>query len=176
MQGTGSAERVRTRINLMNRYLILAAAVLLVATPLGTVQAAGSGDGGSDSLPSVDDTYRQAVQAVDAKKYRKAISLLNDVIDQQPRHPDALNYLGYSHRKSGDYARAVTYYQKAISLDADHRGANEYLGQAYVELGNIPAAEKQLAALKRICGADCDEYLSLKQSLDAVVAKRAKQG
>lgn len=160
----------------MKRFLIIAAAVLLVAAPPGTVQAAGSGDGGSASEPSVDDTYRQAVRAVDAKKYRKAIGLLNEVIDQQPRHPDALNYLGYSHRKSGDYARAVTYYQKAISLDADHRGANEYLGQAYVELGNIPAAEKQLAALKRICGTDCSEYLSLKKSLDAAVAKRAKQG
>ena len=163
-------------MNLMKRYLTLAAALFLVAAPLGNVQAAGSGNDSSTSKPSVDDTYRKAVRAVDAKKYRKAINLLNDVIDQQPRHPDALNYLGYSHRKSGDYARAVTYYQKAISLDADHRGANEYLGQAYVELGNIPAAEKQLAALKRICGTDCNEYLSLKKSLDAAVAKRAKQG
>ena len=163
-------------MNLMNRYLILAAALLLVTAPLANVQAAGSGDDSSASKPSVDDTYRKAVRAVDAKKYRKAISLLHEVIDQQPRHPDALNYLGYSHRKSGDYARAVTYYQKAISLDADHRGANEYLGQAYVELGNIPAAKKQLAALKRLCGTDCNEYLSLKKSLDAPVAKLAKQG
>ncbi|MGB0632311.1 MAG: tetratricopeptide repeat protein, partial [Alphaproteobacteria bacterium] len=125
---------------------------------------------------SVNDTYRMAVKAVDAKDYRKAISLLNDVIDQKPRHPDALNYLGYSHRKSGDYARAVTYYKKALSLDPEHRGANEYLGQAYVELGNLNAAVERLNALEKICGIDCDEYASLKISIDAAMALKAKQG
>ena len=158
-------------------FVIFAAAFLLLAAPI-PAHAAGSGDDNktSSSGPSTDDKYDMAVRAVDAKEYRKAISLLNDVIDEKPRNPNALNYLGYSHRKSGDYARAVTYYKKALSLDPEHKGANEYLGQAYVELGNLNAAVERLDALERICGIDCDEYMSLKTSIDAAMARKAKQG
>ncbi len=154
--------------------LFLGAAILAVSPTLAN--AAGSGGDSSANEPSMRDNYREAVRAVESKDFRKAITLLNKVIDEKPRHPDALNYLGYSHRKLGDYARGVTYYKKALSLEADHRGANEYLGQAYVELGNLAGAESQLAALARICGMDCDEYKSLKQALDAAKARNAKQG
>lgn len=141
--------------------------------------AAGSGDDNNETVssePSVRKNYREAVRAVEAKDYRGAIALLNKVIDEKPRHPNALNYLGYSHRKLGDYARGVTYYKKALSLDANHKGANEYLGQAYVELGNIAGAEAQLATLERICGVDCEEYWSLRKAIKDAKARNAKQG
>jgi tetratricopeptide (TPR) repeat protein len=129
-----------------------------------------------DETPAYLENYQQGVRAVNAKEYRKAISLLLSVIEEKPRSPDALNYLGYSYRKTGDYARAVTYYKKALSLDPDHRGANEYLGQAYIELGNLKAAQARLDALESICGIDCDEYNTLKVALDAAMARNAKQG
>ena len=161
----------------MNKAIVILTAALVFAMPQGAAVAAGSSDDSmSSSRPSTNDTYRKAVRAVEAKDYRQAISLLNDVIDRKPRHPDALNYLGYSHRKSGDYARAVTYYKKALSLEPEHRGANEYLGQAYVELGNLTLAVERLDMLEKVCGIDCDEYRSLKMSIDAARARNAKQG
>ena len=66
--------------------------------------------------------------------------------------------------------------KKALSLDPKHRGANEYLGQAFVELGNLKAAVERLDALEKICGVDCEEYKSLKISIDAAMAGKAKQG
>ncbi len=160
----------------MNRiYAIFLGAAILAVTPNLTF-AAGTGDDSEANEPSMRENYQDAVRAVESKDYRKAIALLNKVIDEKPRHPDALNYLGYSHRKLGDYARGVTYYKKALSLEADHRGANEYLGQAYIELGNLAGAESQLTSLAKICGMDCDEYKSLKQALDAAKARNAKQG
>jgi predicted Zn-dependent protease len=160
----------------MNRiYAIFLGAALFAIAP-NYAYAAGSGGNSSSNEPSMQENYKDAVRAVEAQEYRKAIALLNKVIDEKPRHPDALNYLGYSHRKLGDYARGVTYYQKALSLEPDHRGANEYLGQAYVELGNLAGAESQLQSLAKICGMDCDEYKSLKQALDAAKAQKAKQG
>lgn len=160
----------------MNRiYAIFLGAAILAVTPYLTF-AAGTGDDSEANEPSMRENYQDAVRAVESKDYRKAIALLNKVIDEKPRHPDALNYLGYSHRKLGDYALGVTYYKKALSLEADHLGANEYLGQAYVELGNLAGAESQLASLAKICGMDCDEYKSLKQALDAAKARNAKQG
>ena len=159
----------------MNRILVSIGAAIAICAVATTAQSAGSSDDNTSSAPSVKDTYKMAVKAVDAKNYRKAISLLNDVIERKPRHPDALNYLGYSHRKSGDFARAVTYYKKALSLDPKHKGANEYIGQAYVELGNLNAAVEHLNSLAKICGIDCKEYKSLKNSIDAATARKAKQ-
>ncbi len=154
--------------------LIFGAALLAMSPAVS--YAAGSSSDDTSSKPSVKDNYRSAVRAVEAKDYRKAISLLNMVIDEKPRHPDALNYLGFSHRKLGDYSRGVAYYKKALSLEAEHKGANEYLGQAYVELGNMAGAEQQLSKLEEICGTDCDEYESLKEAIDAAKARAAKQG
>lgn len=164
----------------MNRiYAMFLGAAILTVSPTIAYSAGGGGDNNdtSSSDPSVRKNYQAAVQAVDAKDYRKAIALLNMVIEEKPRHPNALNYLGFSHRKLGDYARGVTYYKKALSLDAEHKGANEYLGQAYVELGNIAGAEAQLEALEGICGVECDEYWSLRKAIkDAKKARNAKQG
>jgi len=176
MQSAGFAEQMMMRI-MMNRFCTLFLGAALLAVTPGIAYAAGSGgDDSSSSEPSIRENYRSAVDAVESKDYRKAISLLNKVISEKPRHADALNYLGYSHRKLGDYARGVTYYKKALSLEADHKGANEYLGQAYVELGNMVGAEKQLLALESICGMSCDEYQSLKEAIDAAKARNAKQG
>ena len=76
----------------MNRTLtIFAALIILLSAPTG-VNAAGSGsDDNSSSASNIKDTYQNAVKAVNAENYKKAISLLNEVIGKKPRHPDALN-------------------------------------------------------------------------------------
>ncbi|PPR11304.1 MAG: hypothetical protein CFH41_00885 [Alphaproteobacteria bacterium MarineAlpha11_Bin1] len=155
-------------------FAVLACATMLFSAPVIVNAAGSSDDNETASEASVNDSYRLAVKAVNAKHYPKAINLLNYVIEKKPNHPDALNYLGYSHRKSGDFARAVSYYKKALSLDPKHLGANEYLGQAYVELDNLEAAKTQLNKLEKICGTNCDEFKSLKLSLDASIEKKSK--
>ena len=170
MQSAGFAEQMMMRI-MMNRICTLVLGAALLAVTPGIAYSAGSGgDDSSSSEPSVRDNYRSAVDAVESKNYRKAISFLNKVIDEKPRHPDALNYLGYSHRKLGDYARGVTYYKKALSLEADHKGANEYLGEAYLELKQPDKAKKHLDRLAKICGPSCEEYRDLKAAYDSYQA------
>ena len=161
----------------MTKFVFAAAAALLLALNVPTTAVAmGSDNETPMAAPSNDDIYRKAVAAVKEEQFRTAIGLLNAVIEEKPAHADALNYLGYSHRKIGDYAKAVTYYQRALSLEPDHRGAHEYLGQAYVELGNLNGAVQHLTALEKICGMDCKEYESLKAAIDAARARNAKQG
>lgn len=153
----------------------LLAAVAALAVP-AALEAAGSGSMDSMMQSSADEDYRKAVKAVEAEQYRTAVGLLNKVVKEKPRHPDALNYLGYSHRKLGDYALAVSYYKRALSLDRDHRGANEYLGEAYVKLGNLAGAEERLSELARICGTRCEEYKNLREAIEAARARNARQG
>jgi len=120
---------------------------------------------GSKSSTGSTDSYSEAEKAVKAKQYRAAIGKLEGVVAKNPRNVDALNYLAYSHRQLGEYDKAMGYYQKALSLNPDHRGANEYLGQLYLKMGNKNGARAQLAKLRQLCGSGCEEYESLRAAI-----------
>lgn len=120
---------------------------------------------GSDASTGKNDSYSEAEKAVKAKRYQSAIYKLQGVLAKNPKNVDALNYLAYSHRQLGDYSKAMTYYRRALALSPAHPGANEYLGQLYLKMGNRAGAEAQLAKLKTICGTGCEEYNSLKSAL-----------
>jgi Flp pilus assembly protein TadD len=123
---------------------------------------------GSDSTPEPQqvDSYKQAKDLIDDEKYAKAIPLLQQSIKEKGEYADALSLLGYSNRKLGDKAKAMTYYTKALNLEPQHLGANEYLGELYLELNDLPKAQERLAILKGACG-DCEEYEDLEEAIDA---------
>ena len=54
-----------------------------------------------------------------------------------------------------------------------HRGAHEYVGEAYLIVNNLAKAEEHFAALQRICLIPCEEYEDLKK---AVAAYRQRTG
>ena len=53
------------------------------------------------------------------------------------------------------------------TLDPKHRGAHEYIGVAYVQMGQADKAREHLVALEKICGPRCEEYRDLKRALEA---------
>jgi len=132
---------------------------------------------GSDSTPApaprppapaarpADTGYNEAERAVKAKQYEDAIKKLEQVLAKEPNNVDALNYLAYSHRELGRYDISLGWYQKALAINANHRGANEYLGQLYLRMGNTKAAQAQLAKLQKLCGRGCEEYESLRSAI-----------
>ena len=69
-----------------------------------------------------------------AKAYIPARDTLLELADTHD-DADVFNLLGFALRKSGDYGKALTYYQKALDLDPEHKGAHEYLGELYAETG-----------------------------------------
>jgi tetratricopeptide (TPR) repeat protein len=58
-------------------------------------------------------------------------------------------------RKTGDFKTSLTYYTKALELEPDHKAAREYLGELYVETGNMAKAKEQLDVLARLCPGGC---------------------
>ena len=152
----------------MKRIVGVGVALVLSASLAGPAAAMSSGGGGSggSTRSSSSPGYSDAERAVKNKQYRKAISILEGVIRRDPNNVDALNYLGYSHRQLGEYDKALIYYQTALAKDRNHRGVNEYLGQLYLRLGKMKQARAQLARLRQICGAGCEEYESLKAAID----------
>lgn len=128
----------------------------------------------TDPTPTKSRAYLDGERAVKAKEYAKAIPLLEQVINSDPRDADAYNLLGYSFRNLGNKQSALAYYQRALQLNPNHRGANEYLGQLYVEMNDLPKAEERLQKLSQLCGSGCEEYRDLKASIDK--AKAAAPG
>jgi tetratricopeptide (TPR) repeat protein len=136
-------------------------AVALVLLPLASVSTVLAMGTTSPSPSGKDANYTDGEKAVKAKDYPKAIVLLERSLSEHPKDPDTLNYLGYSNRKIGQKDKALAYYNKALDIDPNHRGANEYLGELYLDMNDLPKAEERLARLSRICGPRCDEYKDL---------------
>ena len=133
----------------------------IVILGLLAAPAAGYAAGSSSSEPAAQpDLYKQAKELVDDQQYAQAIPLLQKSIQQKGEYADALNLLGYSNRKLGDMSKAMTYYTKALNKEPKHLGANEYMGELYLEMNNLPKAEERLAVLKGACGS-CEEFEDL---------------
>ncbi|HEX4235593.1 MAG TPA: tetratricopeptide repeat protein, partial [Caldimonas sp.] len=110
--------------------------------------------------------YLQAVSAIEAKQYDKAIALLQSYLTRA-NGVDAYaeNWIAYSYRKSGHLDQAFLHYDKALAIDPRHRGAHSYLGEAYLMAGNVPKAEEHLQILDKLCFLPCSEYTTLKNAV-----------
>lgn len=103
-------------------------------------------------------------EKIKSKNYAGAIEELKKISDTN-QHADVYNLLGFSLRKSGDFKSALTYYTKALEFDPNHKAAREYLGELYVETGNIEKAKEQLAALAKLCPGGCEEREDLQKAI-----------
>jgi Flp pilus assembly protein TadD len=125
-----------------------------------------------DTVTSKDAPDLTSVRAkIKAKDYQAALTELKTLADTH-QHADVYSLLGFSLRKTGDYPTALTYYKKALDFDVNHKGAREYLGELYVETGDLPKAREQLAMLERLCPQGCEEREDLEKALAAAPAKR----
>jgi tetratricopeptide (TPR) repeat protein len=143
---------------------LLAASLVLFATQA----AAAPGD--TSDIPArapIDPDYAQAELAVKAKDWDQAIAALNRTLARTPDSADAHNLLGYAERHRGNLPAAFQHYEKALALNPRHRGAHEYVGEAYLMVDNLAKAEEHLKALDRLCFFGCDEYSDLKAKIAA---------
>ena len=151
------------------RSAVLSVLGVLLLSSLALADGAGGGGGGGDEgrAKAQDPALTAAVQAIDTKQYARAIPMLEDVVNRQPQNADAHNWLAYAIRKNGDPAKSIPVYQKALLLDPKHRGAHEYIGEAYLALDDLPKAKEHLARLSRLCLFGCEQYTDLKKAVEA---------
>jgi Flp pilus assembly protein TadD len=97
-----------------------------------------------------------------AKDYTGALSELRGLAEDN-QQADVYNLLGFTLRKTGDFDTSLTYYQKALDLEPDHKAAREYLGELYVDTGKMDKAKEQLTSLTQLCPAGCDELGDLQK-------------
>jgi tetratricopeptide (TPR) repeat protein len=139
--------------------------------------------GKSEQAAPADDVYAQGKAAFERQDWPAVVERMTRVIAERPWHDDAHNLLGFAYRKLGDYDRALEAYDRALELNPHHRGALEYLGEAYLELDQPELAKEMLDRLAAECQqvtvrataadgspSDCEEWQELKEAYDSYVA------
>ncbi|NVO06691.1 MAG: hypothetical protein HXX19_12525, partial [Rhodoferax sp.] len=154
---------------------------LMVLFVCSVALAAGGGSGGGSSggsggsggsridgdvpAPALDPVVKAARESIAREDWLGTQELLRRALQTQPANPDYHNLLAFSTRKgpNPDMALVFAEYAEALRLDPKHRGAREYLGEAYLQVGDLPRAREQLAVLDKLCFFPCEEYTDLKK-------------
>jgi tetratricopeptide (TPR) repeat protein len=124
-----------------------------------------------DTITSSDAPDLTAVRAkIEAKDFKGAIADLKPMLDTH-QHSDVYNLMGFSLRKSGDLKQAYTYYRKALDFDPQHKGALEYLGELFVQTGQIDKAKENAAALRKLCPSGCEELADLEKAITEATSR-----
>ncbi|MEO8924302.1 MAG: tetratricopeptide repeat protein [Caldimonas sp.] len=155
------------------RILSLIVAGISLVLSISTAHAAGGGGGssgggggGGDDERIVNDAdYRAAMIAVKASDWSQVIVRMNAYVARAPGDADAWNELGHAYRKTGDLNNAFKDYDKALQIDPKHRNAHEYLGEAYLQAGDLGRAEVELRALDSLCFLPCEQFSDLKEQV-----------
>ena len=129
----------------------------------------------ADSTPAVrsDPVLEQVTDATSRKDWPRAQAVLRDAVAANPANADYHNLYAYSIRKgaSPDMSLVFKHYNEALRLDPGHRGAHEYIGEAYLMVGNLPKAKEHLSSLDKLCFFPCSEFSSLKKAVADYEAK-----
>jgi tetratricopeptide (TPR) repeat protein len=158
------------------RRLIGVAAFALAATTLSAPVLAADTETPANPRPAAAaDPLGNARKLIAEKKWVAAIDELKRV--NATRSADWNNLMGYSHRKARtpDLAAAARYYDAALRIDPNHKGALEYSGELALMQGDLAVAEQRLATLTKACGSSkCEELDDLKAAIASFKANGNK--
>lgn len=143
------------------------------------VDSGGGSSGGGGSSEAVvpargpDPLIKLTQQKIAAEDWLGAQELMRSALQTQPNNPDYHNLYAFALRKGPAPNMKLVFaeYAEALRLDPSHRGAREYLGEAYLQVGDLPKAREQLAALDKLCFLPCEEYSDLKKMVQEYEAR-----
>ena len=153
--------------------LKLVLTILAFAVSINPAFAADTPSSSTRADPMMDQYHA----AVDRQDWKGAAATMQAAIAKDPSNADYHSLYAYSLRKGGTPDMDVVFkeYNEALRLDPRHKGAHEYLGEAYLMVGNVAKAKDELSALDKLCFFGCGEYNELKAAIAAHEAKTAKQ-
>lgn len=136
-------------------------------------QATDSSPESTPAATAQESAFDKSIAAgratVKNESWQAAITAFSEAVKLDAKSADAHNLLGYSHRKQAtpNLTKAFEHYGVALKLDPKQRGANEYIGKAYLLNKQPDMAAKHLANLETICGKTCPEYQDLAKAVAA---------
>ena len=144
--------------------------MLALAFACGPVLAAGD----PVTVETKDPVLEKVGAATQRQDWTGAAGILKEALATDPNNASYHNLYAYSLRKSAnpDMNLVFKHYNEALRIDPKHRGAHEYIGEAYLMVGNVAKAKEHLSALDKLCFFPCVEYTDLKKSIAEYEKKR----
>lgn len=144
---------------------------LLCALLATRLFAAGGGGGGGgnefDDPNKKSGPYKEAMDAIQAQRYAQAIPILENWVAGHSSDADGFNWLGFAYRKTGKLDPAFKAYKRALGIDPQHKGAHEYIGEAYLMANQPDKAEEHARILAQLCPTSCEELSDLRAAIVA---------
>ena len=134
----------------------------------GALLAAGDPGGSSSSAAERKDPVMEKVAAATSRKdWAGAQGVLKEALSADPNNANYHNLYAYSIRKgtNPDMNLVFKHYNEALRIDPKHKQAHEYIGEAYLMVGNVAKAREHLGQLDKLCFFSCAEYADLKKSI-----------
>jgi tetratricopeptide (TPR) repeat protein len=159
----------------MKHWMIALACTAALAWPASAPAAGGGGGGGAGggggewggaSQANSDPDFVAGMAAVKTQDWQQVIARMGAYTQRKPDDADGWNELGHAYRRTGQMDPAFDAYGKALKINPKHRGAHEYLGEAYLQVNDLPRAEQELKTLDKLCFFGCEEYSDLKHGIE----------
>jgi len=115
------------------------------------------------SLVDDENIYQTGRDLAIRGRHNDAIQVLSYAYNKSD--PRILNYLGYAHRKAGRVDVGLGYYKEALRIDPDYTLVREYMGEAFLQKGDLASAKLQLKEIENRCGVECNEYAALAEKI-----------
>lgn len=120
--------------------------------------------------------FEYGLQLERMERLEEAISAMLRILEKNPEHAEALNFVGYSWADTGrNLEKAKEYIVKAVRLKPDNGYIQDSLGWVYYKLGDYERARKELLRAIRMVNDDPyihehlgDVYLALNEPLKAL--------
>jgi tetratricopeptide (TPR) repeat protein len=144
------------------RTLVLCLILTCFPGAIVLAPALHAADSGSPTEPPEMTKARADIKA---KRYDVALAELKVLVVRDPT-ADVFSLLGHALWKTGDPTQGMIYYNKALALNPMHKGALEYQGELFVELGQLDKAKENLAKLNHLCWLGCEEASDLKEAIE----------
>ncbi len=124
-----------------------------------------------------DKSLEDARAAIGKQDWAGAQAVLREAVARNPQNPDYHNLYAFSMRKAANPAmdQVFRHYNEALRIDPKHRGAHEYIGEAYLMSGNVEKAKEHLAQLDKLCRFGCEEFSKLRKEVASYEQQHAKK-
>lgn len=110
-----------------------------------------------------DTLYAAARELAYAGRPDDALVVLQAMTEGQTDR--VLTYMGFANRKAGRMDEGMKYYRAALAKNPDNILARSYMGQAYVQMGEMKLADAQLDEIVARGGAGTWAEQSLRQAM-----------
>ena len=106
------------------------------------------------------DAVREFAYAGQLEHAQAALAAMSDQTDDR-----VLTYWGFTHRRLGDMEKGMAYYRQALEKNSANITTRSYMGQAFVELGDLVSARRELMAIRDLGGEGTWAEMSLARAI-----------